>query len=435
MKVAAITGVKEKKSAFYYYSQKKEKGEVQAEECRCVKLRQLCCGSYSRYMQGVVRFKNWHSKTTEPLASTCGAAKQGGGMMSSAVSGGPELFKEAQVEQACGQSQDISIVNAADTIRNSTSEAAVVGDSSVFWVFGYGSLTWKTDGLPAKERLAGYIKGFKRVFFQLSDDHRGTRSSPGLVANLLPLEVYKEFVAETAAVAQGEMQQQEMGDAANCWFQTESGRSSPSDILVGEDDEGIVHGVALKFAAADMETVINKLDYREKGGYSRILVEFFPLEKDVSQSGVTRKIHAFVYVGLPCNRYFYCFPDFPIPNGTRSWISEESSEIWEHNAEELSDALGPSSKEFNDRRGSQVENGRVFHAQESTALLCRCCPDDLAHAAGMILRGEGLSGPNTEYLFKLADFLRKIRQVDAHVFSLEARVKQMMKQQDYRHGR
>lgn len=271
------------------------------------------------------------------------------------------------------------------------------------------------------------------VCVQLSDDHRGTRSSPGLVANILPLEVYRDFVAETAVVAQAATQQV-TGQARGCCAQPETESSTRDDMLIHDDNDGVVHGVALRFDAADLETVISKLDYREKGGYSRILVEFFPLEEE-SRSERNQKIHAFVYVGLPCNRNFYCFPDFPISPGARINTSESPTEKWVQEAEDESPERSARYDSGSEDSVYQADREDAIQTQESRALLCRCCPDDLAHAAGMILRGEGFSGPNTEYLFKLADFLRKIRQVDEHVFSLEARVKQMMKQQGSTQGR
>ena len=35
----------------------------------------------------------------------------------------------------------------------------------VLWIFGYGSLVWKA-GFEYDVRLTGYIKGYKRVFYQ-----------------------------------------------------------------------------------------------------------------------------------------------------------------------------------------------------------------------------------------------------------------------------
>ena len=88
------------------------------------------------------------------------------------------------------------------------------------WLFGYGSIIWRT-GFPYIERRAARLPGYVRRYWQGSHDHRGTEDSPGRVVTLIA------------------------------------------------EDEGYCDGAAYLIAGEHCETVLHKLDYREKNGYER----------------------------------------------------------------------------------------------------------------------------------------------------------------------
>ncbi len=90
------------------------------------------------------------------------------------------------------------------------------------WIFGYGSLMWRV-GFPYEERRPGYIRGYRRRFWQGSPDHRGVPEAPGRVVTLLPRA--------------GE----------RCW------------------------GMAYRLAPRGADDVLRDLDVREQGGYERVI--------------------------------------------------------------------------------------------------------------------------------------------------------------------
>lgn len=135
------------------------------------------------------------------------------------------------------------------------------------WVFGYGSLIWKAD-FPFKTKLIGYIKGYKRRFYQHSVDHRGRPHRPGRVVTLIP---------------------------------------APA--------EDSVWGVAYEIYKEDEDMVTTHLDYREKTGYKKHSTMFYPVKmisgdgdnncvRDNNEHGHLKPFELTIYIGTEDNEWY-----------------------------------------------------------------------------------------------------------------------------------
>ena len=91
------------------------------------------------------------------------------------------------------------------------------------WLFGYGSIIWRTE-FPYVARRAARLPGYVRRFWQGSHDHRGTHDAPGRVVTLIA------------------------------------------------DNTGYCDGAAYLIASKNRDEVLDALDYREKNGYQRFRV-------------------------------------------------------------------------------------------------------------------------------------------------------------------
>lgn len=129
------------------------------------------------------------------------------------------------------------------------------------WIFGYGSLCFRAD-FPYEEKFVGRVSGWRRYFAQKSADHRGTPESPGLVATLLT-----------------DAQLAELGVRSD---------AEPASSCVG---------VCYRVSEAETEAVLANLDFREKGGYTREII-------DVTPSAGGPPVRALLYSATPANPGF-----------------------------------------------------------------------------------------------------------------------------------
>lgn len=107
------------------------------------------------------------------------------------------------------------------------------------WLFGYGSLCWRPGEVAFADSRPALIRGFKRRFWQRSEDHRGVPGAPGRVVVCIPQHVLQEV--------------------------------DPHRV----DDAQPVCGRLFRVPAAERVRVLEYLGIREKGGYSEMFVPVY----------------------------------------------------------------------------------------------------------------------------------------------------------------
>jgi cation transport regulator ChaC len=119
----------------------------------------------------------------------------------------------------------------------------------------------------------GCIRGWARRFWQHSVDHRGTSTAPGRVATILHRTHPDMAVAATAratraagaSAADGRGHGDGHGDDADGGSVPPTG---PTELVTA----GMVYTIT------DMATILPMLDFREKNGYTRTVVDVFDPE-------------------------------------------------------------------------------------------------------------------------------------------------------------
>lgn len=157
-------------------------------------------------------------------------------------------------------------------------------------------------------------------------------------------------------------------------------------LLASTNPNDEVWGVAYKISSENIDNVVNHLDFREKGGYNKKIVLFYPYNRSKS-----------VQINL---------------NNDVSKTSFLTAS--------LSDAISDEAPFYLTIYIGEEDNPN-YAGMENIDTIAR-----------HILVSRGISGSNTEYLYKLASSMRMIAPgvQDEHLFALETAVKQLERERE-----
>jgi alpha-tubulin suppressor-like RCC1 family protein/cation transport regulator ChaC len=153
--------------------------------------------------------------------------------------------------------------------ENAVVDELISNSDGYLRLFGYGSLCWNpgtdTGALahPSVSRTTGRAKGYRRCWAQKSTDHRGTTSFPGIVCTLLTDDEFRQFRTTTAT-----------------------------------DEQSMTEGVIYLVPPPLVRECLAELDFREKGGYARDVI-------DVQEDESKETVQCLLYRGTPENPAFW----------------------------------------------------------------------------------------------------------------------------------
>lgn len=252
------------------------------------------------------------------------------------------------------------------------------------YIFGYGSLMWNPM-LPQERKVAGFVQGFSRKFYQLSIDYRGTLDVPGRIATAVP----------------------------------------------GKDD--ILYGVAYKID--DPERILQLIDRYEKDGYQRMNVQFCPKYNDKSlikktqkkrddQDSQTLSESSSIYFTTnkvskaPMKQkqsHRQTEPSLGKNERTTSFLStRRATEFLEKAKTGESSASG--------QRDLKTIGAIMYVGSRDNYLYSY--ESNLDEIAKQIVLAHGTAGSNSEYVFKIAQCMREYwpEIYDNHLYQIEAKV-------------
>eukprot|EP00943_MAST-04B_sp_MAST-4B-sp1_P002481 g2481.t1 len=181
-------------------------------------------------------------------------------------------FHKDKLKELTGESKYIEKKSSLSKVglRN---DVVVSSDyTNITLIFGYASVIWK-PGFPYTNKWWGYIKNYKRRFWQGSPDHRGTPRYPGRVATLLPANIVDDLEKKSQEEdSQRESISSELSATAKTW------------------------GVVYEIDPKESKEILSQLDQREKAGFIRVILQVY------CEDGETR--NALVYSATQTNGDF-----------------------------------------------------------------------------------------------------------------------------------
>mmetsp|Transcript_8003 Transcript_8003/g.9221 ORF Transcript_8003/g.9221 Transcript_8003/m.9221 type:complete len:840 (+) Transcript_8003:109-2628(+) len=193
--------------------------------------------------------------------------------------------------------KSISLSATSTSTTTATATTSIVESSEQLHIFGYGSLCWNpgsSDEVLANPRVIKQVAkavGWKRCWCQKSTDHRGDVSFPGLVCTLLS--------DEEISIIKREQRRQFLG--LDQLDESSEERDTNTSMT-----EGVLYTIPPDLA----EQCLAELDFREKGGYARDVIQVVlkVKENELSSSSQSDKEvryeKALLYRGTPENPAF-----------------------------------------------------------------------------------------------------------------------------------
>ncbi|MEW5307125.1 MAG: hypothetical protein WDW36_009541 [Sanguina aurantia] len=307
------------------------------------------------------------------------------------------------------------------------------------WVFGYGSLIYR-PGFVYSARVPGYIRDYKRVFYQGSTDHRGTKEFPGRTVTLEPLQgavtwgvayALSGTPAEQETTLQYLEEREKQYDVRrvvnlmgvpNTVFQPPP--APPSDVVsVTRTTTRKASAVAITLSASFPGNAASDAVANGCAGAGRANSQLSTTLALLQSVGRT---------GGPSTGGASTDSCSSIVHASAS-VRSDSGDLFDATdrcgSSQVSGTGSSSSSSSSSSRHSSsdvvlVEGALVYIAStDTTRNVNYLGPAPLGAIATQVARAVGPSGPNCEYVFRLAENMRLMGVVDEELFALEDMVR------------